>query len=721
VGFYIRKSISAGPFRFNLSKSGVGLSVGVRGLRIGTGPRGHYVHAGVGGLYYRSSLGGAGQRRSPTGSSPTHSPASPTLPNEFYHPTVQMVEVESADVMEMADSRFQTILEDLNQRSARMRLSWTMGVIGFFVWAIASFNVYLLLVPLIGFAVGAYVDSYRRACVVFYDLNGQAHEAYTSLVAAFETLRGCIGKWHVAAGGAIRDLDTWKRNAGAGHLVNKSPTKLDFALPPALKSNVTPPCIAAGKQVLFFMPDVVLVSQNGRYGAVAYDQLAVTFQYSRFIEDGAVPADARVVDYTWKYVNKKGGPDRRFSNNRQLPICLYEAMHLTSASGLNELFEFSVIDVAAPFAQAVAAIAAALKQRVVGPSNSQPEPKPETAATNGEPATPSNAQGKTEIKAVPQRAGSLALASTEATPPEPLWENTLTGMTIDEVRRVRTDAVDWPDAIKNEVTGAIAPLVIPSHKLFGQTYFIALYFLASRLSEVALCRSGVTRAEAEQVLNCLREKHGPEEADELVDASRIFAQWPLGQQNRVQLALSGDDLYIIYGPKAAEGPPPHEVFPAAVMRNKGSAGNQGGSPILWQNVRYGMTRSELQQVQPSVQPPPTRDSLNNGAIAELELPHFDVDGVDCAVQFYFLNGRLCQVMINRSGDVNVGTAYAFLELMRTKYGPEKSLSEPSSDSMIPMLHADWLLPNGVNVALVWGKGVLLNLAYQFHGSEALKL
>ncbi|RVB09049.1 DUF4236 domain-containing protein, partial [Mesorhizobium sp. M7A.F.Ca.CA.004.05.1.1] len=52
MGFYVRKSISAGPFRFNFSSGGVGASVGVQGLRIGTGPRGHYIHAGVGGLYY---------------------------------------------------------------------------------------------------------------------------------------------------------------------------------------------------------------------------------------------------------------------------------------------------------------------------------------------------------------------------------------------------------------------------------------------------------------------------------------------------------------------------------------------------------------------------------------------------------------------------------------------------------------------------------------------
>jgi hypothetical protein len=52
VGFYIRKSMRLWPVRFNLSKSGLGASVGVRGLRLGSGPRGTYVHAGRGGLYY---------------------------------------------------------------------------------------------------------------------------------------------------------------------------------------------------------------------------------------------------------------------------------------------------------------------------------------------------------------------------------------------------------------------------------------------------------------------------------------------------------------------------------------------------------------------------------------------------------------------------------------------------------------------------------------------
>lgn len=56
MGFYLKKGFNIGPVRINLSKSGVGVSVGGKGLRFGSGPKGNYVHSGRGGLYYRKSL-----------------------------------------------------------------------------------------------------------------------------------------------------------------------------------------------------------------------------------------------------------------------------------------------------------------------------------------------------------------------------------------------------------------------------------------------------------------------------------------------------------------------------------------------------------------------------------------------------------------------------------------------------------------------------------------
>ncbi len=56
MGFYLKKAINFGPLRINFSKSGIGLSFGVKGLRIGSGANGNYIHAGRKGLYYKKKL-----------------------------------------------------------------------------------------------------------------------------------------------------------------------------------------------------------------------------------------------------------------------------------------------------------------------------------------------------------------------------------------------------------------------------------------------------------------------------------------------------------------------------------------------------------------------------------------------------------------------------------------------------------------------------------------
>ncbi|MGH9363798.1 MAG: hypothetical protein ACRD1B_00840, partial [Thermoanaerobaculia bacterium] len=42
-----------------------------------------------------------------------------------------------------------------------------------------------------------------------------------------------------------------------------------------------------------------------------------------------------------RYVNKKGRPDRRFKDNREIPICAYEQIQLSSTTGLNEVIQVS--------------------------------------------------------------------------------------------------------------------------------------------------------------------------------------------------------------------------------------------------------------------------------------------------------------------------------------------------------------------------------------------
>ncbi len=62
--WFLRKSFRLGPLRLNLSKRGLGASVGVKGARIGVDAGGRpYVFGGRRGLYFRQPLG-AGRARS---------------------------------------------------------------------------------------------------------------------------------------------------------------------------------------------------------------------------------------------------------------------------------------------------------------------------------------------------------------------------------------------------------------------------------------------------------------------------------------------------------------------------------------------------------------------------------------------------------------------------------------------------------------------------------
>src|SRR5437762_9619858 len=52
--------------------------------------------------------------------------------------------------------------------------------------------------------------------------------------------------------------------------------------------------------------------------------------------------DARVIEYTWRYVNKcRGGPDRRFGNNTQLPVIETADLIFSSDSGFQSKLKFS--------------------------------------------------------------------------------------------------------------------------------------------------------------------------------------------------------------------------------------------------------------------------------------------------------------------------------------------------------------------------------------------
>jgi hypothetical protein len=101
------------------------------------------------------------------------------------------------------------------------------------------------------------------------------------------------------------------------------------------------PALKLGVDEIYLLPDAALIIAKRSVAAVGYHEFIISNSKTRFIEEDAVPSDSPIVDETWRYVNKKGGPDRRFNANRKIPICIYGELSFRSDGGLNSVVQYS--------------------------------------------------------------------------------------------------------------------------------------------------------------------------------------------------------------------------------------------------------------------------------------------------------------------------------------------------------------------------------------------
>ncbi len=74
---------------------------------------------------------------------------------------------------------------------------------------------------------------------------------------------------------------------------------------------------------------LIHMSHRGSESPILYqlNEFVANYRPTRFLEtelgSAALASDAKVVGQTWLYLNKDGSPDRRYTNNRQVPIVEY--------------------------------------------------------------------------------------------------------------------------------------------------------------------------------------------------------------------------------------------------------------------------------------------------------------------------------------------------------------------------------------------------------------
>jgi len=140
-------------------------------------------------------------------------------------------------------------------------------------------------------------------------------------------------------------------------------------------------------------------------------------------------------------------------------------------------------------------------------------------------------------------------------------------------------------------------------------------------------------------------------------------------------------------------------------------------PILWQDIRFGMSLSEVRAIRPEVVRPTDDTRLGDGTMAELEIPRLRLADHDYRVLIYARAERVVQVTISTLGGP---TQYDFQQLtgaLRLRYGQEVEMNEDPDG----LSSAEWLSPEGINVSLVCFPGAgILNVVFQNRYSEAAR-
>lgn len=333
MGLRFRKSINlGGGFRINLSKSGVGYSFGGKGFRFTRTAKGRNrttISLPGTGLSWTSESRGKHSKTS------KHTEQSAPEPNDLTY----LYSVDSANASDLTSSELTDFIRSI-KISYRIQTLLMIAALLTFCFARAGEGIAARVICWALFAVAVVLwvlhFIYGRTKAE-YEFDDYARQKYELQLQAFEALRKNKKLWQLRE---VFSNAHKKVHGGADYSIKRLPIKVRKRKPLFLNTNADCYCIRLQKEKLYILPDNIIVKGRKGFGAISFADLNITTDTDLVIENTA-PRDAQVVKHTWRYVNKNGTADKRFSNNRQLPVCRYATVTLQSSTGLNAVLYLS--------------------------------------------------------------------------------------------------------------------------------------------------------------------------------------------------------------------------------------------------------------------------------------------------------------------------------------------------------------------------------------------
>lgn len=319
MGLRFRKSINLGcGLRINLSKSGIGYSFGVKGARITKTANGRTrttLSIPGSGISYVTETGGKSAARNRSQKA--------VQDNSYSTENINIADHRPVEYLEL----LKEIENALSWNFISTILVWFL-LLGFFksvFWYIGIFGIVMKLV----------VHKRKRISMQYEFDDDVSERNYENVCQAWLNMNNNKRLWQITR---AEDRNTWqarKASGGASQSVQRIRTNITNAAPWFISTNITPVGVRLQKKNILFLPDKVLIIQGTKVGAMNYTDLVIKYEEIKFNENELIPSDSQVIGHTWLKVNRDGSPDKRFKGNKQVSICLYGYLTLSSPQGLN--------------------------------------------------------------------------------------------------------------------------------------------------------------------------------------------------------------------------------------------------------------------------------------------------------------------------------------------------------------------------------------------------
>lgn len=202
---------------------------------------------------------------------------------------------------------------------------------------------------------------------ISFDMDTPVAGPHAKMLLAFDKLRNSQRSWILQT---TQRIDRVRARSMADTVVSRGNAVLGRNADQLISTNDQPLAISVqnGRATAYFYPGFLLVTSSSTddFAVIDLRELDVFYDASSFTETESIPSDATMVGKVWAKSNKNGTRDRRFKDNRELPVMRYGHVGLWSQEGMDELLMFSRDDACREFVSAVKELQNMLKS---GPQN----------------------------------------------------------------------------------------------------------------------------------------------------------------------------------------------------------------------------------------------------------------------------------------------------------------------------------------------------------------